>query len=198
MQPDEETGSAEEQPASNMAAPRLETVEYRNRSVWGGFNFTRMAIPLRKPLPSVRKQRLVCCYIRQCPVEGLMVHSHTAHQGQHRLFIRHGGSHSGNPPEVSVESFDPVGCVYHCLYLRGIIEIRHISLVVSVIAKQLYCTVILTPSVAHLLPLFPCHFNGIVALPGAEDVTHISRKSCLVSMSHLGKHIAFQVGDTAL
>ena len=28
VQPDEETGSAEEQPASNMAAPRLETVEY--------------------------------------------------------------------------------------------------------------------------------------------------------------------------
>jgi hypothetical protein len=28
MQPDEETGSAEEQPASNMAAPKLETVEY--------------------------------------------------------------------------------------------------------------------------------------------------------------------------
>ena len=48
VQPDEETGYAEEQAASNMAAPRLETVEYRSRSVRGGFNFTRMAIPLRK------------------------------------------------------------------------------------------------------------------------------------------------------
>ena len=28
VQPDEETGSAEEQPASNMVAPKLETVEY--------------------------------------------------------------------------------------------------------------------------------------------------------------------------
>jgi len=43
VQPDEETGSAEEQPASNMAASKLETVEYRSRSVRGGFNFTRMA-----------------------------------------------------------------------------------------------------------------------------------------------------------
>lgn len=33
MQPDEETGSAEEQPASNMAVPTLETVEYQAPSV---------------------------------------------------------------------------------------------------------------------------------------------------------------------
>ena len=62
MQPDEETGSAEEQPASNMVAPRLETVEYRSRSVWDGFNFTRMASPLRKPLLSVREKLFVNCY----------------------------------------------------------------------------------------------------------------------------------------
>ena len=58
MRPDEETGSAEEQPASNMAASKLETIEYRSRSVRGGFNFTRMAIPLRKPLPQSGKSFL--------------------------------------------------------------------------------------------------------------------------------------------
>ena len=79
MQPDEETGYAEEQPASNMAAPILETVEYRSRSTRSGFNFTRMAVPLRKPFPSVRKQSLVNGNVRQRPVEGFMVHCNTAH-----------------------------------------------------------------------------------------------------------------------
>ena len=34
MQPVEGTGPAEERPASNMAVPRLEAVEYRSRSTW--------------------------------------------------------------------------------------------------------------------------------------------------------------------
>ena len=121
MQPDEETGSAEEQPASNMAAPRLETVEYRSRSLWGGFNFTRMAVPLRKPLPSIKKQLLVNGDVWQSPVERLMVHRHTAHQSQHRFLIGHGGSHSGHPTEVTVESFDSVSGVYHGLNFRRIV-----------------------------------------------------------------------------
>lgn len=80
MQPDEETGYAEEQAASNMAAPRLETVEYRSRSVRGGFNFTRMAIPLRKPLSSVREKLFVNGYVWQRPVERFVIHGHAAHQ----------------------------------------------------------------------------------------------------------------------
>ena len=102
VQPDEETGSAEEQPVSNMAAPRLETVEYRSRSTRDGFNFPRMAIPLRKPLPSVGEKRLVDRDIGQCSVEGLMVHSDTAHQCQHGFLIGHRGSHARYPAEVSV------------------------------------------------------------------------------------------------
>ena len=127
-----------------------------------------------------------------------MVHGHTPHQSQHRLIIRHGGSHSGDPPEVSVEALNPVGWIYHRLYLRGIIEIHHVSLVVGVIAEQLYSPVILAPSVTHLLPLCPCHFNCVVALHSTEDITEICHKNCLVTMSNLGKHITLQVGDTAL
>ena len=72
VQPDGETGSAEEQPASNMAVSKLETVENGSRSVRGGFNFTRMAIPLRKPLPSIREKLFVNCDVRQGPVKCLV------------------------------------------------------------------------------------------------------------------------------
>ena len=133
MHPEEETGSAEEQPASNMVAPRLETVEYLSRSVWDGFNFTRMASPLRKPLLSVREKLFVNCYVRQGSVECLVIHSHTAHQGQYRFFVGHGCPHAGNPAEVAVKPFDPVCDVYHRLNLRCIVEVCHVLLVVDVI-----------------------------------------------------------------
>lgn len=198
MQPDEETGSAEEQPVSNMAVPRLETVEYRSRSTRDGFSFTRIATPLRKPLPSVGEKRLVDCDIGQCSVEGLMVHSDTAHQCQHRCLIGHRGSHARHPAEVTVQTLDPVGGVDHCLYLRGVVKISHIRLVVEVVAQELDGSVVLAPPVAHFLPLSPCHFDCIVALSGTEYIPKIGGKSGLVAMSDLGGHVAFEMGYTAL
>ena len=137
MQPDEETGSAEEQPASNMAASKLETVEYRSRSVRGGFNFTRMAIPLRKPLSSVREKLFVNGYVWQRPVERFVIHGHAAHQCQHRFFVGHCGSHSGYTAEVAVEAFYPVGGVYHSLNFRSIVEICQICFVIWVVTQTL-------------------------------------------------------------
>lgn len=198
MQPDEETGSAEEQPASNMAAPKLETVEYRSRSIRGGFNFTRMAIPLRKPLPSVREQCLVHGYVWQCPVEGFMVHCHAAHKSQHRFFIGHCCPHARHPAEVPVQALDPVGGIYHRLYLGSVVEICHVRLVVRAVAKKFDSPVILAPFITHLLPFCPCRFNRIVTLACAENVTQIGCQGGLIPVPDFGKHIAFQVGYTAL
>lgn len=83
MQPDEETGYAEEQPASNMAAPKLETVEYRGRSERGRLQLHQDGHSAKKTFPSVWKKRFVDCDIWQCPVESLVVHGNTAHQCQH-------------------------------------------------------------------------------------------------------------------
>lgn len=58
MQPNEETDSAEDQPASNMAAPTLETVGLQEPSPQRRFHIFRRAVPLRKPTP-VEKQSLV-------------------------------------------------------------------------------------------------------------------------------------------
>ena len=110
-----------------------------------------MAIPLRKPLPAVRKKCFVDSYVRENPVKGLAIHCHTTYKSKHRFLVGHGGSHSCHPAEVSVEAFNPVGGVYHGLYLGSIIEICQRCLIVSVIAKQLYGRVILIPSVSDLL-----------------------------------------------
>ena len=91
----------------------------------GGFNFTEMDIPLRKPLPSVGKKRLVDGDVGQYSVEGLVVHCHTSHKCQHGFLVGHRGSHAGYHAEVTVEAFYSVGDVDHRLYLGGVIDISH-------------------------------------------------------------------------
>ena len=157
-----------------------------------------MAIPQRKPLPSVRKQALVNGDVRQHPVEGLVIHRHAAHQCQYRVLIGHCGSHAGYSAEVTVEAFDPVGGVYHRLYLRGVIEISQIRLVIRIAAQEPDVPIVLAPSVPQPGPRCLGRFYGIIALSGAEYVPEIGCKTGLVTMSDLGEQVAFQVCHATL
>ena len=101
------------------------------------------------------------------------------------VLVRHSRPHSRYTSEIPVKPLDPVCGIDHRLYLRCIVEIRHICLVVGIVAEQLYGPVTAAPYVTHLLPLRPCRLNGIVTLPCTENIPEVSGKSGLVSMPHL-------------
>ena len=61
-QPDEETGSAEEQPASNKAVPTLKAVEKLKSRPWvGRLTAFRRAFPLKKPFRRRRNTKERFC-----------------------------------------------------------------------------------------------------------------------------------------
>lgn len=123
-----------------------------------------------------------------------MFHGDTAHERQYRFFARHGCTHSGHSPEVPVEALDPISGIYHGLNLRSIVQVSHVCLVVGVITHEFECPVVFTPPLTHILPFFLGHLNGVIAQSGTEYITQIISQGTLVSMTDLGKHIAFEMG----
>ena len=137
LQPDEETDSAGERPVSNMATPIQITRTVRESSWWRLLLCFQAGLSAKRPIPSVRKQSLVAGYVGQQPVKSLVFHGDTARQCQHHFFIGRDRAHSGHPPEVTIETLDPIGGVNQGLHLRGIVQISHIGLVVGVATHKL-------------------------------------------------------------
>lgn len=127
-----------------------------------------------------------------------MLHRHTAHERQNRLFVRHCCAHSCHTSEVTVQPLNPVCCVNHRLFLRSIVQISYVRFVVGIVPHQFEGSVVFAPTVTHFLPFGPCHLDSVVVLSGAEDVSKISCKSTLVAVVDLGEQIAFQISYTAL
>lgn len=120
-------------------------------------------------------------YIQQSPVKCFILHRHTSHQNQYRLFIGHGRPHACNPAEVPVKPFNPVYSVNHWLNFRSIVQICHICLVVRIITELPYCLVVLTLPVIHILP------DGRIISPRCNHAAlyrkslanQLQRRSCL-------------------
>ena len=127
-----------------------------------------------------------------------MLHRDASQQRKDRLLVGHGGPHAGDTAEVAVEPLYLVGGVDHALYLRRIVEVNQVCLVVGIVAQGLEGAVVLAPFVAQALPPFPCRFNRVVALAGAEHVTKVLGQCRLVAMPDPGEHVALEVRHAAL
>ena len=89
-----------------MAAPILIAERYPGVVMMAAPFAIRQASRLRKPIPSVREQRFVAGYVWKQPVKSLVFHGYTP---QYRFFVGHSCTHSCDPPEVAVETFNPIG-----------------------------------------------------------------------------------------
>lgn len=153
-----------------MAAPILIAERYPGVVMMAAPFAIRQASRLRKPIPSVREQRFVAGYVWKQPVKSLVFHGYTP---QYRFFVGHSCTHSCDPPEVAVETFNPIGGIDHGLYLWGVVQVGHVSLVDGIATHELEGPVVFSPPLTHLLPFLPCLLNGVIALSGTEYIPQI-------------------------
>lgn len=87
--------------------------------------------------------------------KSLVLYGDAAHLRQHRFFIGHSCTYSCHSPEITVETFYPIGSVNHGLYLRGMIQRSHITLMVCIVTHRFEC-----PVVFHYLSHISCHLTA--------------------------------------
>lgn len=74
-----------------------------------------------------------------------------------RFLIWHSCTRSCRFPEITVETFYPIGSVNHGLYLQGKVHIIHTSFIVGVVAHESECLVVF-PTFHTSFAIFPMSF----------------------------------------